>query len=134
MDILCKNTYTNPKEETLRKKQTGGKGNQEKRHKATFSDVLFLSCMEVLILLKGAMIPRTTGSLPIQTLLPIKQPPTPKQSFASSWAGRGGGGWRGVDESLNRPEEGHTGAMAIPKTTYLLSHNDSACQNNCQDT
>lgn len=58
----------------------------------------------------------------------------PKQSFASSWAARGGGGWRGADESLNRPEEGHTGAMAIPKTTYLLSHNDSACQNNCQDT
>lgn len=41
---------------------------------------------------------------------------------------------RGLDESLNRTEEGHTGAMAIPKTTYLLSHNDSACQNNCQDT
>lgn len=39
-----------------------------------------------------------------------------------------------VDERLNRPEEGHTGAMAIPKTTYLVSHNDSACQNNCQDT
>lgn len=34
-----------------------------------------------------------------------------------------------VDERLNRPEEGHTGAMAIPKTTYLVSHNDSACQN-----
>lgn len=37
-------------------------------------------------------------------------------------------------QSLHRPEERHTGAMAIPKTTYLLSPSDSACQNNCQDT
>lgn len=51
---------------------------------------------------------------------------------------RAGVGVRGqqkrLGESLNRTEEGHTGAMAIPKTTYLLSHNDSACQNKCQDT
>lgn len=45
----------------------------------------------------------------------------------------GRGGWRRF-ESLNRMEEGHTGAMAIPKTTYLFSHSDSACQNNSQDT
>lgn len=46
---------------------------------------------------------------------------------------RGEGGWRRF-ESLNRMEEGHTGAMAIPKTTYLFSHSDSACQNKSQDT
>lgn len=76
------------------------------------------------------MIPRTTGSLPTQTPLPTKQSPT-ILCFKQGRERRGGGE---VDESLNRPEEGHTGAMAIPKTTYLLFHNDSACQNKCQDT
>lgn len=65
---------------------------------------------------------------------PAPNQTVPPQSFASSRVSEGGGGLRRVDESLNRTEEGHTGAMAIPKTTYLLSHNDSACQNNCQDT
>lgn len=67
---------------------------------------------------------------------PAPNQTVPPQSFASSGVSERGGrrGLRGVDESLNRTEEGHTGAMAIPKTTYLLSHNDSACQNNCQDT
>ncbi len=76
------------------------------------------------------MIPRTPGSLPTQTLLSTKQFPT---TFCSEQA-RERRGWRGVDESLNRTEDGHTGAMSIPKTTYLLSYNDSACQNNCKDT
>lgn len=79
---------------------------------------------------RGTMIPRAPGSLPTQTLLPTKQSPT----ILCFKQGRERRGWRGVDESLDRTEEGHTGAMAIPKTTYLLSHNDSACQNNCQDT
>ena len=58
----------------------------------------------------------------------------PHPTILCSLQGKERRGQRGADESLNRPEEGHTGAMAIPKTPYLLSHNDSGCQNNCQDT
>lgn len=120
--------------EWRRKKESNSKRAFRKKEKETFGAILFLSNMEVLMVLKGDddtqshKVPANTNPAPNQT--------APPQSFASSWAGRGGG-WgeqRGVDESLSRPEEGHTGAMAIPKTTYLLSHNDSACQNNCQDT
>lgn len=86
---------------------------------------------KVLIVLKGDDDTQSTG-------VPANTNPAPNQTVPHNpllQAGSGEkGGWRGVDESLNRMEEGHTGAMAIPKTTYLLSHNDSACQNNCQDT
>lgn len=58
-----------------------------------------------------------TNPAPDQTVHP--------QSFAPSKAVRRGE-CRGVDESLNRPKEGHTGAVAIPETTYLLSCGDNA--------
>lgn len=100
---------------------------------ATFG---WLSQRWVTVLKGERRYPEPPRCLPTQTLR--TRPNSPPQSFASSRIakeeGGAGGQLRGLDESLNRTEEGHTGAMAIPKTTYLLSHNDSACQNNCQDT
>lgn len=97
----------------------------------TFLADVFLSHTDVLTLLKvddaaqNHRVPANTNPAPNQTVShnPLLQ------------AGQGNeGSGEGFDESLNRPKEGHTGAIAIPEATYLLSHNDSACLNICQDT
>ncbi|CAB1454856.1 unnamed protein product [Pleuronectes platessa] len=67
----------------------------------------------------GTMIPRATGSLPIQSSLPTKHPHTHLLTILCFKPGREKrrrrrGALERDDESLNRPEEGHTGAMAIP--------------------
>lgn len=79
---------------------------------------------------KGTMLPRATGPVPTQTLIPSHSTMLCSYSRVKERRGAAEGSW----QSLHRPEERHTGAMAIPKTTYLLSLSDSACQNNCQDT
>lgn len=89
--------------------------------------VSLFSHMKVLMVLKGDDDTQNPG-------VPANTNPASNQTVPHNPLLQAGQGEKGVERSITGWRRDTPAPMAIPKTTYLLSHNDSACQNSCQDT